>query len=110
MSLDWADLFTLSAGVRLRDSLTGEGEKPLVTSLGVTVPINEGQMQLGMTQQWKSFVLEGDSLGDDESTTTELELSYRFKNDSSLRFNYRFIDFSGMEPGTEAEAAFSIKF
>jgi hypothetical protein len=67
-------------------------------------------MQLGMTQQWKSFVLEGDSLGDDESTTTELELSYRFKNDSSLRFNYRFIDFSGMEPGTEAEAAFSIKF
>lgn len=110
LSLDWADLFTLSAGVRLRDSLTGEGEKPLVTSLGVTVPINDGQMQLGMTQQWKSFVLEGDSLGDDESTTTELELSYRFKNDSSLRFNYRFIDFSGMEPGTEAEAAFSIKF
>lgn len=110
LSWDWADLFTLSAGVRLRDSLTDEGEKPLTTSLGIIVPINEGQMQLGMTQQWKSSVLEGDSLGDDESTTTELELSYRFKNDSSLRFNYRFIDFSGMEPGTEAEAAFSIKF
>jgi hypothetical protein len=44
------------------------------------------------------------------TSTAELELSYDLKNDSSLRFNYRFIDFSNMESGTEAEAAFSIKF
>lgn len=112
---DWADLFTLSAGVRQGLRL-GQGEPitPVVTSLGVTVPISRGQVHLGMTQQWNSSLVGGNELLDDELTMSasaaELGLSYQFKNDSSLRFNYRFIDFSNMEPGTEAEAAFSIKF
>lgn len=112
---DWADLFTLSAGVR-QDLRLGQGEHttPVVTSLGVTVPINRGQVHLGMTQQWNSSEVGGNELLPDELTMSasaaELGLSYMFKNDSSLRFNYRFIDFSNMEPGSEAEAAFSIKF
>jgi hypothetical protein len=65
-----------------------------------------------MTQEWNLSEVEGNALDDDELTMSaaELALSYDFKNDSSLRFNYRLIDFSNMEPGTEAEAAFSIKF
>lgn len=113
LSWDWADLFTLSAGVRLRDSIeAAEQNRPLVTSLGVMVPINRGRVHLGMTQEWNLLEVEGNGLDDEELTMSaaELGLSYDFKNDSSLRLNYRFIDFSTMEPGTEAEAAFSIKF
>ncbi len=114
LSWDWADLFTLSAGVRLRDTIEEQNEqiRPLVTSLGVVVPINRGRVHLGMTQEWNLSEVEGNVPNDDELTMSaaELGLSYDFKNDSSLRFNYRFIDFSKMEPGTEAEAAFSIKF
>lgn len=112
-SWDWADLFTLSAGVRLRDNVEPDDQiRPLVTSLGVVVPINRGRVHLGMTQEWNLSEVEGNALDDDELTMSaaELALSYDFKNDSSLRFNYRLIDFSNMEPGTEAEAAFSIKF
>ncbi len=112
---DWADLFTLSAGVRQGLRLgPGVPTTPVVTSLGVTVPINRGQVHLGMTQQWNSSEVGGNELYDDELTISasaaELGVSYQFKDDSALRFNYRFIDFSNMEPGTEAEAAFSIKF
>lgn len=115
LSWDWSDLFTLNAGVSRRESVGDEDEdKPLVTSLGVVVPINRGQVHLGMTQEWNSPNVGGNSLPSEEvnmsASAAELGLTYDFKNDSSLRFNYRFIDFSNMEPGTEAEAAFSIKF
>jgi hypothetical protein len=67
-----------------------------------------------MTQEWNSSEVGGNSLPHEElarsASAAELGLTYDFKDDSSLRFNYRFIDFSNMEPGTEAEAAFSIKF
>ncbi len=60
LSLDWADLFTLSAGIRQKGLLSGEtnedGEDllPVVTSLGgLMVPIKRGgQLHLGMTQEW----------------------------------------------------------
>ena len=115
LTWDWSDLFTLNAGVSRRESVENSDEDtPLVTSLGVVVPINRGQVHLGMTQEWNSANLGGNSLSNEEVTMSkseaELGLKYDFKNDSSLRFNYRFIDFSNMEPGTEAEAAFSIKF
>ncbi len=114
-SWDWADLFTLSAGVRRRDNVEEDDlSTPLVTSLGVVVPINRGQVRLGMTQEWNSSEVAGTSPSNDElamsASAAELGLTYDLKNESSLRFNYRFIDFSNMEPGTEAEAAFSIKF
>ena len=120
LTWDWSDLFTLSAGyrqgVKLGENLQLEDPAaPLVTSVGVVVPINRGQVHLGMTQEWRnSLKLEGNSLPDEElamsASAAELGLSYDFKNDSSLRLNYRFIDFTNMESGTEAEAAFSIKF
>ena len=115
LSWDWSDLFTLSAGVSRRDSVEDDGTgKPLVTSLGLVVPYNRGQVHLGMTQEWNSLEVGGNSLPHEElamsASAAELGLTYDFKDESSLRFNYRFIDFSNMEPGTEAEAAFSIKF
>lgn len=117
---DWSDLFTLSAGYKMRerlkaDSSEGEGA-PLVTSLGVTVPITRGQVHLGMTQEWNFTEQGGLSPVNGESisakNTAELGLSYELFNDSSLRLNYRLIDFSNLEQdfGAEAEAAFSIKF
>lgn len=118
LSWAWADLFTLSAGyrqgLRLKEDAESEDEAPVVASLGVVVPLNRGQVHLGMTQEWNFADLEGNPMRPGElgmgTSTAELELSYDLKNDSSLRFNYRFIDFSNMESGTEAEAAFSIKF
>ena len=120
LSWGWADLFTVSAGyrqgLRLREDVKLDEETaPLVASLGVMVPINRGQVHLGMTQEWNFSELEGNSLRPGEldmgASTAELGLSYDLQNDSSLRFNYRFIDFSDIEEsGTEAEAAFSIKF
>ena len=120
LSWGWADLFTVSAGyrqgLRLREDVElGEGTAPLVASLGVMVPINRGQVHLGMTQEWNFSELEGNPSRPGEldmgASTAELGLSYDLQNDSSLRFNYRFIDFSDIEEsGTEAEAAFSIKF
>ena len=123
LSLDWADLFTFSAGYKQlevpRDLSDWENVPPLVTSLGVEVPITRGTVHLGMTQEWPKFSLEeGNQDSDDESNKSplqakniaELGLSYEFKNDSSLRFNYKFIDFNDVEPDHGASAAFSIKF
>ncbi len=119
LSWDWADLFTVSAGyrqgVKLRDNVDLNDETtPLVTSLGVVVPINRGQVHLGMTQEWNFTGLGGNSLPNEElamsASTAEVGLSYDLKNDSSLRFNYRLIDFSNLEKEYGAEAAFSIKF
>ncbi|HPT83153.1 MAG TPA: hypothetical protein PLM25_04630 [Limnochordia bacterium] len=121
LSWDWANMFTLSAGYKLRERLQSgsadeEEEAPLVTSLGVTVPMERGQVRLGINQEWNFSSLGGLAPGSGESMTTrnvaELGLSYELFNDSSLHFNYRLIDFSSMERdlGAEAEAAFSIKF
>lgn len=121
LSWDWADLFTFSAGYRLREKLQNGDEEdddaPFSTSLGVTVPISGGQVHLGMTQEWNLPERGGLSISDGElsrsaKSTAELGLSYGFNNDSSLRFNYRLIDFSNVQEdyGAEAEAAFSIKF
>jgi len=122
VSWDWANMFTLSAGYKLRERLQGaaadesDQEAPLVTSLGVTVPVNRGQVRLGINREWNLAELGGLGPANGESITTrnvaELGLSYELFNDSSLHFNYRLIDFSTMERdlGAEAEAAFSIKF
>lgn len=120
LSWDWANMFTLSAGYKLRERLQSDASReevaPLVTSLGVTVPMNRGQVRLGMTQEWNFSELGGLTPGNGESMSTrnvaELGLSYELFNDSSLHFNYRLIDFSSMDRnlGAEAEAAFSIKF
>lgn len=123
LSLDWADLFTFSAGYKQlevpKDLSEWENVPPLVTSVGVEVPITRGKVHLGMTQEWGNFGSEeGDGPTDDESTKSsmqakniaELGLSYEFKNDSSLRFNYKFIDFNAVEGDHGGSAAFSIKF
>lgn len=119
LSWDWANMFTLSAGYKLRETLqndaSAEDGAPLVTSLGVTVPMSRGQVRLGMTQEWNLSELGGLGPGASESFTrnvAELGLSYELFNDSSLHLNYRLIDFSSVERdlGAEAEAAFSIKF
>lgn len=128
LSLDWADLFTLSAGIRQRGLLSGELNDeeedllPVVTSLGLVVPIRQGQLHLGVTQEWgKSHQLEGPGADDENlgldgglaKNIAELGLTYDFDGDSSLRFNYRLIDFSNVGQGdaqTKAEAKFSIKF
>ncbi|HHW71900.1 MAG TPA: hypothetical protein GX393_01565 [Firmicutes bacterium] len=120
LAWDWANLFTLSAGYKLRERLqdgaADESGAPLVTSVELTVPMNRGQVRLGMTQEWNLSELGGLGPAGGESKTTrnvaELGLSYQLFNDSSLHFNYRLIDFSSMERdfGAEAEAAFSIKF
>lgn len=121
LSWDWSDLFTFSAGYRLRgvpkEPAEDDDGAPVITSLGVTVPISRGQVHLGMTQEWNLSNLGGLSPISDELTrgarnTAELGLSYEFVNDSSLRLNYRLIDFSNVQEdyGAEAEAAFSIKF
>lgn len=120
LSWDWSDLFTFSAGYRLREGLQNgleDDEAPFTTSLGVTVPISRGLVHLGMTQEWNLPEEEGISPIDREPlkgarSTAELGLSYDFINESSLRFNYRLIDFSNVQNdyGAEAEAAFSIKF
>ncbi len=128
LSLDWADLFTLSAGIRQKGLLSGEtnedGEDllPVVTSLGLMVPIKRGQLHLGMTQEWgKSHRGEGPGVDEEEpglntglpKNIAELGLTYDFDGDSSLRFNYSLIDFSNVGQGdahTKAEAKFSIKF
>jgi hypothetical protein len=113
-------MFTLSAGYKLRERLQDDAaeqdDPPLVTSLGVTLPMNRGQVRLGMTQEWNFSELGGLAPGSGESmnarNVAELGLSYQLFNDSSLHFNYRLIDFSSVERdmGAEAEAAFSIKF
>ncbi|HBG10243.1 MAG: hypothetical protein ACOX46_01470 [Limnochordia bacterium] len=120
VSWDWANMFTLSAGYKLRERLQDDAaeqdDPPLVTSLGVTLPMNRGQVRLGMTQEWNFSELGGLAPGSGESmnarNVAELGLSYQLFNDSSLHFNYRLIDFSSVERdmGAEAEAAFSIKF
>jgi hypothetical protein len=119
LNLDWSDLFTLSAGYRQLEvprNLSGwEDVPPLVTSLGVEVPITRGTVHLGVTQEWPKFTVEeGNGDLDDElgkaKNIAELGLSYEFENDSSLRFNYKFIDFSNVEQGHGASAEFSIKF
>ena len=120
LSLDWADLFTVSAGYRQRDRLSDDAaqdDPPVVTSLGVVVPINRGQVHLGMIHEWNFTALGGNPLPDGElamKNTAELGLSYDFKNDSSLRFNYRLIDFNNVDKNygaeAEAKATFSIKF
>lgn len=120
LSWDWANMFTLSAGYKLRERLQNGSsdldDAPLVTSLGLTVPMNRGQVRLGMTQEWNFSELGGLGPINGESSISrnvaELGLSYELFNDSSLHFNYRLIDFSSMERdlGAEAEAAFSIKF
>lgn len=115
LSWDWSDLFTLSADYRQYDR-EAEAISPSVASLGVTVPISKGQLHLGMSQERNFSDQEGLSDGGDElpksANIAELGLSYDFKNDSSLRLNYKFIDFSGVEhdPDAEAKAEFSIKF
>ncbi len=124
LSLDWADLFTLSAGIKQQDLLKAAADAepvlPLVTSLGVVVPITRGRVHLGMSQEWpKSSGEEGEEPPDDESNqsvflpknTAEVGLRYDFKNDSSLRLNYMLIDFSDVEQDHyKAKAEFSIKF
>lgn len=124
LSLDWADLFTLSAGIRQRGLLSGEWATedeeeflPVVTSLGLVVPIRRGQLQLGMTQEWnKPYRFENPGTDNDGSPArniAELDLSYDFDGESSLHFNYKLIDFSDVGRGdsqTQAEAKFSIKF
>lgn len=120
LSLDWSDLFTISAGYKKQDSLDQDGSLPTAASLGVVVPITSGKIHLGVTQEWKFNWQGGNPSGGDElpkgtKNTAELGLSYDFKNDSSLRFNYRFIDFGNVEQNLNnqdygAEAAFSIKF
>ncbi|MDI9440584.1 MAG: hypothetical protein GX101_06135 [Firmicutes bacterium] len=123
LSLDWADLFTLSAGIRQRGLLLGETDVeddevlPFVTSLGLVVPINKGQLQFGVTQEWnRSLGQEGLGGMEDGSwakNIAELGLSYDFDSGNSLHFNYRLIDFSDVGQGdsqAKAEAKFSIKF
>ncbi len=128
LSLDWADLFTLSAGIRQKGLFSSEPHEdeedllPVVTSLGLVVPIRRGQLRLGMTQEWaKSQRQEGTrpdqgGLGPNAGlpkNIAELGLTYEFDSDSSLRFNYSLIDFSNVGQGdahTKAEAKFSIKF
>lgn len=123
LSLDWADLFTVSAGYRQQERLQGTSEEngpPVVTSLGVSVPITSGKVHLGMTQEWGKFgsgegsASPGGELSPNElfpKSTAELGLSYDFKNESSLRLYYRLIDFSNVEQENhKATAEFSIKF
>lgn len=123
LSLDWADLFTLSASYKQlevpKDLSEWDRVPPVVTSLGVEVPITRGTVHLGMTQEWPKFSgEEGNGNSDDElgkrtiqaKNIAELGLSYEFKNDKSLRFNYKFIDFSNVEQDHGASAEFSIKF
>lgn len=124
LSLDWADLFTFSAGIKQQDLLKelpdAEPTPPLVTSLGVVVPITRGRVHLGMSQEWPKFVgEEGEQPSNDETNqgiilpknTAELGLSYDFKNDSSLRLNYMLIDFSNVKQDQyKAKAEFFIKF
>lgn len=122
LSVDWAELFTLNAGYKQQEAFKkNKGEDPLLpitTSVGVVVPMNSGQVHLGMSQEWGNYSLEtGSTSLDNESATVaakntaELGLSYKLNNDSSLQLNYRLIDFSKIEEENhEASAAFSIKF
>ena len=43
-------------------------------------------------------------------STAELGISYDFENETSLRLNYRLIDFTNVNQSYGATAEFSIKF
>lgn len=113
LSMDWFDLFTLSAGYKhidgLQDFLDEDPILPTTTSLGLEVPITRGKVRLDLSQRWpKLNISEKDEFT--PKNMAELGLSYEFNNDSALRFNYKFIDFSSVEHDYGATAEFSIKF
>ena len=109
----------LSAGYRYFDPVDGEIEGPdvsAVASLGVEVPITSGGvLRLGMSSTFpRSAGREEIETGiPDESSalsTAELGISYDFENETSLRLNYRLIDFTNVNQSYGATAEFSIKF
>jgi len=113
LSMGWFDLFTVSAGYKhidgLQEFLDDDPVLATTTSLGVEVPITRGKVSLDLSQRWpKLSASEKDEFS--PKNMAELGLSYEFNNDSALRFNYKFIDFSSVEHDYGATAEFSIKF
>lgn len=121
VSVGVPDSVRVSAGYKHvegpEDVLEADSVLPTVTSLGLEVPITGGRLRLGMISEWpRGDTQQGTE--DDQSAktgippknTAELGLSYEFENESSLRFNYRFIDFSTVNQSYGATAEFSIKF
>lgn len=108
-----------SAGYKYFDPMDGTTDGldvSAVASLGVEVPITAGGvLRLGMSSAFPRTA-GGEQLGsgfpDDNSalSTAELGISYDFENETSLRLNYRLIDFTNVNQSYGATAEFSIKF
>ena len=121
LSYDLPNFIVVSAGIRHVDDLKAVSQitSPSVASVGVEVPIPQGRFRLGITSESSSNLLFPAS--DDESDvndsftkkTTEVGLSYLLGNETSVKFNYQFIDFnslSGEQKSNVATAEFSIRF
>ena len=121
VSVGVPDSVLVSAGYKHvdgpEDVLEADSVMPTVTSLGLEVPISGGRLRLGMISEWPRGDAQQGAEGEQSAkigippkNTAELGLSYEFENESSLRFNYRFIDFSTVNQSYGATAEFSIKF
>lgn len=119
LSLGLPNSIWFSAGYTYFDPLNGENSEldtRAVATVGVEVPISGGgTLRLGMSSAWPRGALEsidGESYLDDPAvlSTAELGLTYDFANETSLRLNYRLIDFTNVNQSYGATAEFSIKF
>ncbi len=108
----------LSAGYTYFDSAQSDNGEELqaMASVGVELPITSGgTLRLGMSSAWPrgtfDLIQAGSPLDDTAvRSTAELGLSYDFENETTLRLNYRLIDFTTVNPSYGATAEFSIKF
>ena len=81
------------------DSEYTEADVSAVATLGVEVPISTGgTLRLGMSSAWPRGQLEPareKATWSDPAvlSTAELGLSYDFENETSVKLNYRLIDF-----------------
>ncbi|MGI6641164.1 MAG: hypothetical protein ACOX48_06790 [Limnochordia bacterium] len=119
LSLGLPNSIWFSAGYTYFDFLDSEyteADVSAVATLGVEVPISTGgTLRLGMSSAWPRGAVgtsEGEShLGDPAVlSTAELGLSYDFENETSVKLNYRLIDFTTVNQSYGATAEFSIKF
>lgn len=126
VSYGLANSVLVNAGIKhidSEDNVASELGIPNVATIGVEFPIPRGRFSVGVRSESGASGVSSVSLDDEEAQldsltrkTAELGLSYTINSDTSLRFNYQFIDFSNVDQRVDeqaknvASAEFSVKF
>lgn len=81
----------------------------LSTSIDVDIPISQGRLTLGVSQEWNQErdPSEDDSVKGSDQTKASIGFNYDFSQEMSFKLDYRLIDFSDVD---RAFAGFSIRF